>query len=187
MDLRPPDGVGVAHGDRRKRKRVVGDIHLRGNVTGQIGFHDGVAVEGGHHHGAHEQQRPERLDQLVGRAVDVGDRLEWGHIGEVGERPYQAVRLLIVLKIKSQILPSKDSLSMVWKKPIKHKHLYNICTMLGRWPNIVQMLYKCFVLAASGFQYKPRVLFAKVNHIQHSSSFNEMIQCITFFFILTGY
>ena len=31
------------------------------------------------------------------------------------------------------------------------KHLYNICTTsaqrLRRWPNIVQMLYKCFVLA----------------------------------------
>ena len=33
------------------------------------------------------------------------------------------------------------------------KHLYNICTMtaqrLRRWPNIVQILYKCCVLMAS--------------------------------------
>ena len=32
-----------------------------------------------------------------------------------------------------------------------HKHLYNICTTsarrLRRWADIVQMLYKCFVLA----------------------------------------
>ena len=35
--------------------------------------------------------------------------------------------------------------------PENTKHLYNICTMLGqrrrRWANIVQMLYKCFVIA----------------------------------------
>ena len=35
--------------------------------------------------------------------------------------------------------------------PANTKHLYNICTMLDqrrrRWSNIVQMLYKCFVLA----------------------------------------
>ena len=33
----------------------------------------------------------------------------------------------------------------------KHKHLYNICTMLDqrrrRWAAVVQMLYKCFVFA----------------------------------------
>ena len=31
----------------------------------------------------------------------------------------------------------------------KHKHLYNICTMLDlrRWADVVQMLYKCFVFA----------------------------------------
>ena len=35
--------------------------------------------------------------------------------------------------------------------PANKKHLYNICTTtdqrLGRWSNIVQMLYKCFVFA----------------------------------------
>ena len=34
--------------------------------------------------------------------------------------------------------------------PANTKHLYNICTTsaqrLQRWANIVQMLYKCFVL-----------------------------------------
>ena len=33
--------------------------------------------------------------------------------------------------------------------PVNTKHLYNICTMLdqrrGRWADVVQMLYKCFV------------------------------------------
>ena len=36
------------------------------------------------------------------------------------------------------------------------KHLYNICTTpaqrLQRWPNIVQMLYKCFVFAWMGLE-----------------------------------
>ena len=35
--------------------------------------------------------------------------------------------------------------------PANTKHLYNICTMLARrrrrWADVVQMLYKCFVLA----------------------------------------
>ena len=38
-----------------------------------------------------------------------------------------------------------------WTYPANTKHLYNICTTsaqrLRRWPNIVQMLYKCFVFA----------------------------------------
>ena len=36
--------------------------------------------------------------------------------------------------------------------PSKHKHLYNIGTMLDkrrrRWDDVVQMLYKCFVFTA---------------------------------------
>ena len=49
--------------------------------------------------------------------------------------------------------------SMSRSTPRKHKHMYNICTMLGqrrrRLANVVQMLYKCFVLAGrdhSSFQ-----------------------------------
>ena len=38
--------------------------------------------------------------------------------------------------------------------PANTEHLYNICTMLGqrcrRWTDVVQMLYKCFVLAGWG-------------------------------------
>ena len=37
------------------------------------------------------------------------------------------------------------------KLPSKHKHLYNICTMLlqlrRRWAVVVQMLYECFMVA----------------------------------------
>ena len=57
--------------------------------------------------------------------------------------------------------------------PVNTKHLYNICTMLGqrrrRWPNVVQMLYKCFVFAGnsswSGIAYCWRRLQADTNPV----------------------
>ena len=43
------------------------------------------------------------------------------------------------------------ALLIVAHYPANTKHLYNISTTsaqrLRRWPNIVEMLYKCFVLA----------------------------------------
>ena len=40
--------------------------------------------------------------------------------------------------------------------PVNTKHLHNICTMLAqrlrRWPNIVQMSYKCFVFAGTFYR-----------------------------------
>ena len=44
-----------------------------------------------------------------------------------------------------------------YTNPANTKHLYNICTTssqrLRRWPNIVQMLYKCFVFAGNAVQH----------------------------------
>ena len=52
------------------------------------------------------------------------------------------------------------------------KHLYNICTTPAqcprRWPNIVQMLYKCFVFAGSPII--PETWMPDIEHVNKSVS-----------------
>ena len=63
-------------------------------------------------------------------------------------RPIRSLRyILSCTRIRPRVRHSYGSLGPI---PANTKHLYNMCTLtaqrLRRWPNIVHMVYKCFVL-----------------------------------------
>ena len=76
--------------------------------------------------------------------------------------------------------------------PANTKHLYSICTTstqrLRRWPNIVQMLYKCFVFAGKWIIHTPTVRLSaysattarpaqrKALHMAHGSTTRNMLK-----------
>ena len=71
------------------------------------------------------------------------------------------------------------ALSLRDNSPANTKHVYNICTTLAqrlrRWSNIVQLLYKCFVLLVILMSLNPSCAFTVTSRLQQLKSLLRLI------------
>ena len=76
----------------------------------------------------------------------------WTYSGSLTTPPYYETVTWIVFRDPITVTEAQVShLPYSTASLVNTKHLYNICTMFdqrrGRWFNVVQFLYKCFVVA----------------------------------------